>query len=268
MQNKIASYDNAFVHPDARIARNVTIEPFSYIAADVEIGEGTWIGPNVTILDGARVGRNCNIFPGAVISAIPQDLKYDGEYTQTIIGNNVTIRECVTVNKGTSDRLKTVVGDNCLLMAYVHIAHDCILGKHCILSNAVNLAGHIMIDDYAIIGGVTAIHQFVNVGKHAFIAGGSLVRKDVPPYVKAAREPLSYAGINSVGLRRRGYSSKIINHIQDLYRILYLKGNNTSHAIDIVEADFPASEQRDEIIRFIRDSRRGIMKGFNPGNDN
>jgi len=268
MQNKLASYDNAFVHPDARIASNVTIEPFSYIAADVEIGEGTWIGPNVTILDGARIGRNCNIFPGAVISAIPQDLKYDGEYTQTIIGNNVTIRECVTVNKGTSDRLKTVVGDNCLLMAYVHIAHDCILGKHCILSNAVNLAGHIMIDDYAIIGGVTAIHQFVNVGKHAFIAGGSLVRKDVPPYVKAAREPLSYAGINSVGLRRRGYSSKIINHIQDLYRILYLKGNNTSHAIDIVEADFPASEQRDEIIRFIRDSRRGIMKGFNPGNDN
>ena len=268
MPNQMASYEKAFVHPDAKIARHVVIEPFSYIAEDVQIGEGTWIGPNVTILDGARIGRNCKIFPGAVISAIPQDLKYDGEYTETFIGNNVTIRECVTINKGTRDRLKTLIGDNCLLMAYVHVAHDCLIGKSCILSNAVNLAGHIMIDDFAIIGGMTAIHQFVNIGKHAFVAGGSLVRKDVPPYVKAAREPLSYSGINSVGLIRRGFNADVINHIQDLYRILYLRDNNTSHALDIIEADFPASEERDEIIRFIRDSRRGIMKGFNPKNEN
>lgn len=268
MLNKIKQFEEAFVHPDARIARNVTIEAFSYIAADVEIGEGTWIGPNVTIMDGARIGRNCRIFPGAVISAIPQDLKYDGEYTEVYIGNNVTIRECVTINKGTTDRLKTVIGDNCLLMAYVHIAHDCLLGKNCILSNAVNLAGHVMIDDFAIIGGMTAVHQFVNIGKHAFVSGGSLVRKDVPPYVKGAREPLSYVGINSVGLRRRGYKSEVINHIQDLYRIMFLRGHNNSHAIQIIEADFPASEERDEILRFIKDSRRGIMKGFSPKNEN
>ena len=271
MLNRVVNKDafqGAYVHKDARIARDVHISPFTYIASDVEIGEGTWIGPNVTIMDGARIGRNCRIFPGAVISAIPQDLKYDGESTETIIGNNVTIRECVTINKGTNDRLKTVVGDNCLLMAYVHIAHDCILGKNCILSNAVNLAGHIMIDDFAIVGGMTAVHQFVNIGKHAFISGGSLVRKDVPPYVKAAREPLSYVGINSVGLRRRGFSSEIINQVQDLYRIMFLKGKNNSTALNMIEADFPASEQRDEILRFIRDSKRGVMKGFNPKNEN
>lgn len=258
----------AYIHPEAKIAKNVVVEPFSSIGKDVEIGEGTWIGPNVTIMEGARIGRNCKIYPGAVIAGDPQDLKYDGENTLAVIGNNVTIRECVTINKGTTDRFKTVVGDNCLLMAYVHVAHDCNIGKNVIMSNAVNLAGHVDVGDYCIMGGMSAVHQFVNIGKHAFVSGGSLVRKDVPPYVKAAREPISYVGVNSVGLRRRGFDNKTINIIQDLYRILYVKGHNITNAINIIEADFLATEERDEILSFIRESKRGIMKGFVNKNDN
>ncbi|MDC0552620.1 acyl-ACP--UDP-N-acetylglucosamine O-acyltransferase, partial [Flavobacteriaceae bacterium] len=174
------------------------------------LGEGTWIGPNVTIMDGARIGKNCSVFPGSVISATPQDLKYNNEETTVEIGDNVTIRECVTINKGTSDRMKTVIGNNCLIMAYCHVAHDCIVGDNCIFSNNSTLAGHVTVGDYVIISGMAAVHQFCSIGDHAFVTGGSLVRKDVPPYVKAAREPLSYVGINSVGLRRRGFDSKKI----------------------------------------------------------
>ncbi|MCL4170044.1 UNVERIFIED_CONTAM: hypothetical protein GTU68_066270, partial [Idotea baltica] len=195
----------AYVHPEAKIAQNVVIEPFTSISKDVTVGEGTWIGPNVTIMEGARIGKNCKIFPGAVIAAEPQDLKFDGEYTTVEIGDNSTIRECVTINRGTTDKYKTVVGKNCLVMAYVHIAHDCILGNNVILANGVQLAGHILIDDFVFIGGTTAVHQFVKIGAHAMIAGGSLVRKDVPPFIKAAREPLSFAGVNSIGLRRREF---------------------------------------------------------------
>ena len=188
----------AYVHPGAKIAQNVVIEPFSTIQNDVEIGEGTWIGPNVTIFEGARIGKNCKIFPGAVISAVPQDLKFNGEYTTTEIGDNSVIRECVSINRGTVDKNKTVVGKNCLIMAYVHIAHDCILGDNVILANGVQLAGHITLGNFVFIGGTSAVHQFVNIGQHAMIAGGSLVRKDVPPFTKAAREPISYAGVNSI----------------------------------------------------------------------
>lgn len=186
----------AFVHSDAKIAKNVVIEPFSSIYKDVEIGEGTWIGPNVTIMEGARIGKNCKIFPGAVVSAEPQDLKYRGERTVTYIGDNTVIRECVTISKGTSDKMKTVIGNNCLLMAYSHIAHDCIVGNNCIFSNNTTLAGHITVGDFVVMAGMTAVHQFCSIGNHAFVTGGSLVRKDVPPYVKAARDPLSYVGIN------------------------------------------------------------------------
>ena len=201
----------SFTHPDARIAKNVVIEPFTTIDADVVIGEGSWIGSNVTIMDGARIGKNCNIFPGAVISAIPQDLKYKNEKTYVEIGDNVTIRECATLNKGTHERNKTVIGNNCLIMAYSHIAHDCIVGDNCIFSNNTTLAGHVTIGEHVIISGLTAVHQFCSIGNHAFVTGGCLVRKDVPPYVKAAREPLSYVGINSVGLRRRGYKLSLIH---------------------------------------------------------
>jgi UDP-N-acetylglucosamine acyltransferase len=252
----------AYVHPQAKIANNVVIEPFVSIDKNVEIGEGTWIGPNVTIMEGARIGKNCKIFPSAVISAIPQDLKYNGEETTVIIKDNVTIREFVTINRGTKANYETIIGNNTLLMAYTHIAHDCIIGNNCILANAATLAGHIKIDDYAIVGGLSAVHQFVNIGEHVMISGGSLVRKDVPPYTKAAREPLSYVGINSIGLRRRGFTPEKIKEIQNIYRIIYLKGYNVSQAASIIEAEMPATSERDEILLFISKSSRGIMKGY------
>jgi UDP-N-acetylglucosamine acyltransferase len=202
------------------------------------------------------------IFPGAVISAVPQDLKFGGEDTIAVIGDNTVIRECVTINRGTTDKYKTVVGKNCLVMAYVHIAHDCQIGNNCILANALQIAGHVQVDDFAIIGGSTAVHQFVRIGAHVMISGGSLVRKDVPPFSKAAREPLSYCGINSIGLRRRGFSNDKINEIQEIYRTIYLKGYNNSKALDIIELNFSPSRERDEILNFIRSSDRGIMKGF------
>ena len=252
----------AYIHPGAKIAKNVVIEPFTTISNNVIIGDGTWIGSNVTIMEGARIGKNCNIFPGAVISAVPQDLKYNDEDTLTVIGNNVTIRECVTINRGTTDRMKTVVGDNCLIMAYCHIAHDCIVGKNSIFSNNSTLAGHVTIGDNVILAGMTAVHQFCSVGNHAFVTGGTLVRKDVPPFVKAGREPISYVGINSVGLRRRGFETEKIREIQDIYRILYQKNYNTTQASRIIEAEMEATTERDEILQFIKNSHRGIMKGY------
>ncbi len=252
----------AYVHADAKIAKNVVIEPFTTIDKNVVIGEGTWIGSNVTIMEGARIGKNCNIFPGAVISAVPQDLKYNGEKTTAEIGDNSTIRECVTINRGTSSRRKTSIGANCLIMAYSHIAHDCIVGDYCIFSNNSTLAGHINVGSHVILAGMTAVHQFCSIGDHAFVAGGSLVRKDIPPFVKAAREPLSYAGINSVGLRRRGFGTEKIKEIQSIYRILYQKNFNNTQATQIIEAEMEASTERDEILLFIRQSQRGIMKGY------
>lgn len=252
----------AYVHPGAKIAKNVVIEPFTTIHNNVTIGEGTWIGSNVTIMEGARIGKNCNIFPGAVISAMPQDLKYQGEDTTVQIGDNTTIRECATINKGTSDRMKTVIGNNCLIMAYCHVAHDCFVGDGCIFSNNSTLAGHVTIGQNVVLAGMVAVHQFVSIGNHAFVTGGSLVRKDVPPYVKAAREPLSYVGINSIGLRRRGFESDKIREIQNIYRLLYQQNYNNSQAASIIEAEMEATPERDEILQFIRDSQRGIMKGY------
>jgi UDP-N-acetylglucosamine acyltransferase len=253
----------AYIHPQAKIAENVVIEPFVTIYQDVVIGEGTWIGSNVTIMDGARIGKNCRIFPGAVVSAPPQDLKYKGEPSTVTIGDNTIIRECVTLNRGTAlDKNTTTIGSNCLLMAYVHVAHDCVIGNNVIIANSVQLAGHIEVQDFAFIGGASAVHQFVSIGAHSIISGGSLVRKDVPPYTKAGREPLSYVGINSVGLRRRGFTSDQINEIQDIYRTIFLKKLNISKALDIIETEREPTEIRDEILDFIRNSNRGVMKGF------
>ena len=252
----------AYVHPQAKIARNVVIEPFTTIHANVHIGSGTWIGSNVTIMEGARIGKNCRIFPGAVISAIPQDLKFEGEDSLTIIGNNTTIRECVTINRGTNASGETRIGENVLIMATVHIAHDCIVGDNAIIVNGVALAGHVTIGNYAIVGGLAAVHQFIHIGDHAMISGGSLVRKDVPPYTKAAKEPLSYVGINSIGLRRRGFSTEKIREIQNIYRLLYQKNFNNSQAMEKIEAEMEATSERDEILLFIRNSQRGIMKGY------
>ena len=252
----------AYVHPGAKIAKNVVIEPFTTIHNNVIIGEGTWIGSNVTIMDGARIGKNCNIFPGCVISAIPQDLKFQDEETIVKIGDNSTLREYVTINRGTVDRGKTVVGKNCLIMAYCHIAHDCIVGDNCIFSNNSTLAGHVTVGNHVILAGMTAVHQFCTIGQHAFITGGSLVRKDVPPFVKGAREPMSYVGINSIGLRRRGFNSEKIREIQNIYRTLFQKGYNNTQAVQLIEADMEATTVRDEILQFIKNSKRGIMKGY------
>jgi UDP-N-acetylglucosamine acyltransferase len=250
------------IDPKAHLGKNVQIDPFTMIHENVEIGDNTWIGSNVTIYSGAKIGKNCKIFPGSVIAGVPQDLKFQGEDSTVIIGDNTTIRECVTISRGTVDKQTTVIGSHCLLMAYVHVAHDCVIGSNVIIANAVQIAGHVVIDDWAIVGGSSAIHQFVKIGMHYMISGGSLVRKDVPPFTKAAREPLSYAGVNSLGLRRRGFSSESISHIQEVYRFLFLNSMNNSKALEEIEVNLPATKERDEILNFIRSSERGVMKGY------
>jgi UDP-N-acetylglucosamine acyltransferase len=250
----------AFVHPEAKIGKDVKVEPFAYISGNVIIGEGTWIGPNSTIMDGARIGKNCRIFPTAVISGIPQDLKFRGEDTTAEIGDDTTIRECSTVNRGTSAVGKTIVGNNCLLMAYSHIGHDCLIGNNAIIGNSSNLAGEVQIGDWAILSGGTLVHQFAHIGAHVMIGGGSKVRIDVPPFVKADRDPLSFLGLNSVGLTRRGFGKERIDEIHEIYRAIYQKGMNISQALDFVEAEFKSSPDRDYILEFIRKSERGIIR--------
>jgi UDP-N-acetylglucosamine acyltransferase len=252
----------AYIDPQAKIAANVVVEPFTVIHKNVTIGEGSWIGPNVTIFPNTKIGKNCKVFPGAVLGAVPQDLKFNGEETEVIIGDNTTIREAVTINRGTVDKMKTQVGKNCLLMAYVHLAHDCMVGDNVIIANGVQVAGHVTIDDNARIGGLCAIHQFVNIGRHVMIEGGSMITKDVPPFVKAGRYPLSYEGINSVGLRRSGFTNEKINEIQDIYRVLFVHNTNISKAVKVVETQMSVTTERDEILSFIGDSERGVMKGF------
>ncbi len=252
-------HNQASIHRDARIDKGVTVEPFVTIYGDVEIGEGTWIGPNATIMDGARIGKNCRIFPGAVISAVPQDLKYNGETTFTRIGDNTTVRECVTVNKGTAAIGETVVGNGCLLMAYSHVAHDCKLGNQVILVNSVGLAGEVEVDDFAYLGGMVGVHQFVRIGAHAFIQGGSMVGMDIPPFVTAGRNPTKYAGINTIGLRRRGISSDLIRQIQEAYRIIYNSGLNNTLALDKIREEIEISAEIKGIIDFIEASKRGII---------
>jgi len=250
----------AFVHPDAKLGKDVTVEPFAYISGNVVIGDGSWVGPNATILDWARIGKQCKIFPSAVVSGIPQDLKFRGEETTAEIGDNTTIRECVTVNRGTAAVGKTVVGNNCLLMAYSHVGHDCLIGNNVIIGNACGLAGEVKVDDWAILSGSTLVHQFSHIGAHVMIGGGSKVRTDVPPYIKADRDPLSFMGLNSVGLTRRGFTKEKIDEIHNIYRTIYLCGLNFSQALDQVEKDFKQSPERDYIIEFIRKSERGIIR--------
>ena len=255
----------AYVHPDAKIGEGVTIEPFANISADVVIGDGAKIMSNAVIMDGARIGKNCTIFPCAVIAGDPQDKKYDGEYTTVEIGDSTIIRECVTVNRGTKTKNRTVIGSNCLIMACAHIAHDIRIGDNCIVVSHTGIAGEVEVDDWAIIGGGTMIRQFVRIGAHAMIGGASKVRKDVPPYVKAARDPLSFAGINSVGLRRRGFVNEKIWEIQDIYRELYQKDMNIAEALKVIEEQYPQNEERDKILEFVKNSKRGIMKGYDAG---
>lgn len=254
---------NNFIHPKAQLGNNVVIEHFSSIYEDVIIGDNCWIAPNVTIFPGTRIGNDCKIFPGAVIGAIPQDLKFNGEYSTVEIGNHVSIRECCTINRGTSALGTTKIGSHTLLMAYVHIAHDCIIGEHCILANSTNLAGHVTIDDYAYLGGMSGAHQFTRIGKHSFISGGTMIGKDVPPFCLVMRNPAQYAGINSVGLKRQQFSIDDIHLIQDIYRFIFgNNGLNTSQALKKIEEEIPDSSLRNEILEFVKQSERGIIKGM------
>lgn len=255
------NYPQTYIHPKAKIAANVQIDPFTVIHKNVEIGEGTWVGSNVTIMGGARIGKNCRIFPGAVLSAIPQDLKFHGEDTTAEIGDNTTIREFVTIHRGTEDRWKTEVGSNCLIMAYSHVAHDCMVGDNCILSNNSQLGGHVFLGEWAIIAGMAAVQQFSRIGAHAYIGGGCLVNKDVPPYIKVVRMPIIYGGVNSVGLKRRGFTLAQINKIMDVYRIIYNDGWNITQALEQIEKNLPHGKERDEIVKFVRESKIGIVKG-------
>ena len=248
------------VHPDANIGNNVHIGDFSIIHEDVEIGDNTYIHGNVTIFPGARIGSGVTIFPGAVVSAIPQDLKFRGEKTYAYVGDGTTLRECVTVNRGTASKGETVVGKNCLLMAYCHVAHDCRLGDRVIMSNAVQLAGEVRVDDAAVIGGGSLIHQFCHLGRNIMLQGGALVNKDIPPFVKAAREPISYVGMNTIGLHRNNFTEEQIKQISDVYRLLYLSDLNVTNAVKLIRETLPESDLRNEIIDFVSNSERGIIR--------
>lgn len=255
----------AHISPGAIIGKNVKVDPFAVIHEGVTIGDDTHIMSNVVIMTGTTIGKKCVVFPGAVIGAIPQDLKFVGEETTVEIGENTTIRECVTISRGTKDRWKTVVGKNCLIMAYAHIAHDCILGDNVILANAVQLAGHVEIGDYGIIGGLSGAAQFTRVGAHTYIAGDTVINKDVPPFIKAGRTPLSFVGVNSVGLQRRGFTADTINEILEIYRNIYNKGLNISQALEFVEQNLPDGAEKSTIVTFIRESKKGIVKLSNKG---
>lgn len=262
MINKMAN-----VHSGAKIAENVAVEAFATIYEDVEIGAGSWIGPNAVIMNGARIGKDVKVFPGAVIAGDPQDLKFQGEYTTAEIGDNTIIREYVTINKGTKANDKTVVGKNCLIMSYVHVAHDCVLKDRVILGSYTALAGEVEVDNWAIVSAGTLIHQFVRIGTHVMIQAGSRVGKDIPPFIMAGREPISFTGVNSIGLRRRDFDNDTIYAMQEVYRIIYQRGLNISDALEFVEANLPASKERDDIVLFIRDSKRGIVRGYFDGKD-
>lgn len=251
----------ANIHPEAKIGKDVVIEPFATIDKDVVIGDGCWIGANAVIKKYTSIGKNCKIFHGAVIGEIPQDLKFNGEVTTLEIGDNTTIREFATINRGTASRGKTVVGSNCLLMAYSHIGHDCVLKNNIIVGNACQIAGEVEIDDFAILSGACLVHQFTRIGTHVIIQGGARIGKDIPPYITAGREPLVFAGLNTIGLRRRQFSSEKIQEMQDIYRILYQKELNISQAIESIEKNVPESPERNEIVAFVKASQRGIVPG-------
>lgn len=251
----------AYIAPEAQLGEGVVVDPFAYIAGDVEIGDETWVGAHATILDGARIGKRCKVFPQATIAAIPQDLKFKGEYSTVEIGDDTTLRECTTVNRGTLAKRTTKVGDHCLIMAYAHVAHDCILHNQVILGNCVQLAGEVEIDDYAILSGGSLVHQFTKVGKHVMVQGGTKVNKDVPPYVIAGREPIMFCGLNVVGLRRRLFPPELIQEIQEAYRLLYREGMNISQGVERIELEMRKSPEIDEIIHFVQLSERGLLRG-------
>ena len=252
----------SYIHPDAKIGKDVVIEPFCYIAANVTIGDGCHIGPNATIYDYVRLGRDCKVFPGAVIGAIPQDLKFDGDESWVEIGDRTTSRDCATINRGTaaSGKRLTRIGNDCLIMSYAHVVHDCRIGDHCIVVSHVGLAGETDMDDWAIVGGGTMVHQFTHIGAHAMVGGASGVSKDIPPYILSAGHPIVYEGINAIGLRRRGFTNAEIDEIKSVYKIIYEENNNVSDALRIIDEFFPDGKHAKIITDFIRASKRGICR--------
>ena len=252
----------AYVSPEAKLGENITIEAFAFVDSNVEIGDGTFIMSGANVRSGSRIGKNCRIFPGAVVGGLPQDLKFKGEDTLAIVGDNTTVRECVTINRGTASRGHTTVGNNCLLMAYSHIAHDCVIKNGVIVGNATQLAGEVEVDDYAILSGGTLVHQFTRIGAHVMIQGGTRLGKDIPPYIIAGREPVCYAGVNLVGLRRHQFSNEKINEIQEMYRLIYQSGYNFTDAIKKIEQEFPKTPEMEYIVEFVKNSPRGIVRGY------
>ena len=248
------------VHPNAKIGKDVVIGPFVTIDDNVEIGDGTVIDSNAVIMSGARIGKNCHIHSSAVVSGTPQDLKFKGEDSVAIIGDNTIIREFATIHRGTASKGKTVVGSNCLIMAYCHVAHDCVVGDHVIMSNTVQIAGEVVVGDWAVLGGGALIHQFTCIGQHVMLQGGSLVNKDLPPYIMAGRLPISYEGVNSVGMLRRGFTRDQVHHIQDVYRMLYQSNLNISDALQRITEEIPQTAERDSIVEFVRNSKRGVVR--------
>ena len=257
--NNISSL--AYIEEGAQIGENVKIGPFCCIYSDTVIGDGTILENNVTVFPGARIGKNVHIFPGACIATVPQDLKFKGEYTTVEIGDGTQLHECVTVHRGTASKLVTKIGKNCMIMAYCHVAHDCNVGDNVIMSNSVQMAGEVVVDPFAVVGGGSLIHQFTHIGSYCMIQGGSGLVKDIPPYAMVGRAPAKWMGINTVGLRRHGFTTAQIINIQDIYRIVYASGYNTTHACEHIEAEIPQSPERDYILNFIRKSDRGIIAG-------
>jgi UDP-N-acetylglucosamine acyltransferase len=243
----------------AKIGNNFTIGDFTTIKDDVEIGNNVVVGTNVIIDNGARIGDNVRLHHGAVISTIPQDLKFHGEYTTLEIGEGTVVREYATLNRGTEASWKTVIGKNCLIMAYAHVAHDCILGNNVILANCGTLGGHVELDDYVIVGGLSGLHQFVKVGAHSILQACSKVGKDVPPYITAGNEPLRFGGLNSTGMRRREFTNEQINHIKDVYDIIYRSGLNVSDAVNKIKNTIEITSEVQVILNFIARSNRGII---------
>jgi UDP-N-acetylglucosamine acyltransferase len=253
-------HKTALVSSKAEIGNNVIIGPFAIIEDEVQIDDGSVIGSNVLIADGTKIGKNCKIFHGAVLGTVPQDLKFGGEKTTLEIGDNTTIREFVTMNRGTTDHWKTIVGSHCLFMAYSHVAHDCAIGNNVVIANSVNMAGHVTIEDFAGIGGICPIHQFVRIGKHTFIGGGYRIPKDVPPYILAMGEPLRYGGLNRIGLLRRGFTEETLRIIKNTYKIIYTSNLIVKEALKKVEDKIEPINEVKEILKFFRGSERGVIR--------
>jgi len=252
----------ANISQDAKIGNNVTIDAFASVLGNAVIGDNTHIHSNAMIYPDTTIGSGCQIFPGAIIGIVSQDLKYKGEPTTTTVGNNTIIREYVTIHKGTADRMTTSVGNNCLLMAYVHVAHDCIIGNNVIIANSVGLSGHITIEDFAIIEGMCGTQQFITIGAHSFVAGFSQIRKSVPPFVRCAREPMQFIGVNTIGLSRRGFDKEVIRQIEDIYRLIFVRGHNMTNALEIIEQEIENTPIRNQIVSFIKNQKDGIIKGI------